>query len=69
LNGIINLGFERAIVPVTKLMETLFSLDEKLEEVGELVPESTFYRSLCYKTQKSWSQEEWSPRFVIIAKA
>ena len=56
-------------MPVTKLMETLFSLDEKLEEVGELVPESTFYRSLCYKTQKSWSQEEWSPRFVIIAKA
>ena len=36
-------------------METLFSLDEKLEEVGELLPESTFYRSLCYKTQESWS--------------
>jgi hypothetical protein len=34
-------------------METLFSLDEKLEEVGGLLPESIFYRSLCYKTQKS----------------
>ncbi len=56
-------------MPVTKLIETLFSLDEQLEEIGELVPESTFYRFLCYKTQKSWSQEEWSPRFVIIAKA
>ena len=37
-------------------METLFSPEEKLEEVGELVPESTFYRSLCYKTQQSWSR-------------
>ena len=34
--------------PATKLMETLFSPDEKLEEVGQLVPESTWYRSLCF---------------------
>jgi hypothetical protein len=47
--------YEQRLEPVTKLMETLFSTDDKLEEVGELVPESTFYRSLCYKTQKSWS--------------
>ena len=48
--------YEQRLEPVTKLMETLFSPEEKLEEVGELVPESTFYRSLCYKTQKSWSR-------------
>ena len=47
--------YEQRLEPVTKLMETLFSPEEKLEEVGELVPESTFYRSLCYKTQESWS--------------
>lgn len=48
--------YEQRLEPVTKLIETLFSPEEKLEEVGELVPESTFYRSLCYKTQKSWSR-------------
>jgi hypothetical protein len=47
--------YEQRLEPVTKLMETLFSSDEQLEEVGELVPESIFYRSLYYKTQKSWS--------------
>jgi hypothetical protein len=47
--------YEQRLEPVTALMETLFSPDEKLEEVRELVPESTFYRSLCYKTQESWS--------------
>ena len=29
---------------------------EELEEVNKLVPESTWYRSLCYKTQESWSR-------------
>ncbi len=48
--------YEARLEPVTKLIETLFSLDEQLEEVGQLVPESTWYRSLCYKTQKSWSR-------------
>ena len=42
--------------PVTKLMETLFSPDEELEEAKKLVPSATWYRSLCYKTQKSWSR-------------
>jgi hypothetical protein len=48
--------YERRVEPVTKLIEMLFSAEEKLEEFGELVPESTFYRSLCYKNQESWSR-------------
>ena len=48
--------YEIRLEPVTKLMETLFSPDEELEEAKKLVPESTWYRSLCYKTQKSWSR-------------
>ena len=48
--------YDERLKPVTKLMETLFSPNEELEEVGQLVPESTWYRSLCYKTQKSWSR-------------
>ena len=49
------LDYERKLEPVTALMETLFSPEEELKEVGKLVPESTWYRSLCYKTQESWS--------------
>ncbi len=37
-------------------METFFSTDEELEEAKNKVPESTWYRSLCYKTQQSWSR-------------
>jgi hypothetical protein len=37
-------------------METFFSADEELEEAKKLVPESTWYRSLGYKTQQSWSR-------------
>ncbi len=37
-------------------METLFAPDEELKEANKLVPESTWYRSLCYKTQESWSR-------------
>ena len=48
--------YEIRLEPVTKLMETLFSPDEELEEAKKLVPESTWYRSLCYKTLKSWSR-------------
>jgi hypothetical protein len=41
-------------------METLFAPDDKPEAVSQLVPEATWYRSLCYKTQESWSRkEEW----------
>ena len=48
--------YEIRLEPVTKMMETFFSPNEELEEVKKLVPESTWYRSLCYKTQKSWSR-------------
>ncbi len=48
--------YESRLKPVTKLMETLFSPDEELSEAKKLVPESTWYRSLCYKTQESWSR-------------
>ena len=50
------IDYQQRLEPVTKLMETLFSADEELEEVNKLVPESTWYRSLCYKTQESWSR-------------
>jgi hypothetical protein len=36
-------------------MDSCFSKDEDLEEVRKLVPSSTWYRSLCYQTEKSWS--------------
>ena len=48
--------YESRLEPFTKLMETFFSSDEELSEANKLVPESTWYRSLCYKTQKSWSR-------------
>lgn len=48
--------YDSRLEPITKLMETFFSPDEELEEAKKLVPESTWYRSLCYKTQKSWSR-------------
>ena len=48
--------YEQRLQPVTELMETLFSPDEELGESAKLVPESTWYRSLCYQTQKSWSR-------------
>ena len=39
--------YEIRLEPVTKMMETFFSPNEELEEVKKLVPESTWYRSLC----------------------
>ena len=48
--------YESRLEPVTKMRSTLFSPDEQLEEVGQLVPSATWYRSLCYKTQESWSR-------------
>ena len=58
-------------------METLFSPNEELEEAKKIVPESTWYRSLCYKTQQSWSRSRRvvpssgiiSPKFVMAVKA
>jgi len=48
--------YEQRLEPVTALMETSFSPDKNSEEVGQLVPESTWYRSLCYRTQETWSR-------------
>ena len=48
--------YEIRLEPVTKLMENLFSPDEELSEAKKLVPSATWYRSLCYKTQTSWSR-------------
>ena len=48
--------YDSRLEPVTKLMETFFSPDEDLSEANKLVPESTWYRSMSYKTQRSWSR-------------
>lgn len=48
--------YKSRLEPVTKLMSTLFSPNEELEEAKKLVPSATWYRSLCYKTQNSWSR-------------
>jgi hypothetical protein len=47
--------YEQRLEPVIKLADSLFSKKENLEEIRELVPNSTWYRSICYKTEKSWS--------------
>ncbi len=49
--------YELRLEPVVELMDTLFSKDEDLEEVRKLVPDSTWFRSLCYQTEKSWSRQ------------
>lgn len=49
--------YEQRLAPSAALMETLFSPESNLEEVGQLVPAATWYRSVCYKTQNSWSCE------------
>ena len=47
--------YEQRCQPVTALMERMFDPSEELDEAGKLVPSATWYRSLCYKTQDSWS--------------
>jgi hypothetical protein len=47
--------YEQRLEPVVELMESLFAKNEELEEVPSLVPNSTWFRSLCYRTEKSWS--------------
>jgi hypothetical protein len=49
--------YEQRLEPVTELMEDLFSKDEDLELVSKLVPNSTWFRSLCYQTETSWSRQ------------
>ena len=47
--------YEQRLEPVIELMDSFFTKDEDLELVRKLVPSSTWYRSLCYQTEKSWS--------------
>ena len=47
--------YEKKLAPITELMDSLFQKKEDLEEVKKLVPISTWYRSIRYKTEKSWS--------------
>ncbi len=49
--------YEQRLAPVSKSMSTLFSQGEDLEEVRKLVPNSTWFCSLCYQTEKSWSRQ------------
>ena len=49
--------YEQRLEPVVELMETLFAKEEDLELVRKLVLDSTWYRSLCYQTEKSWSRQ------------
>jgi hypothetical protein len=49
--------YEQKLEPIIKLMDSFFSKDEDLEDVRKLVPNSTWYRSLCYQTEKSWSHQ------------
>lgn len=51
------IDYEQRLKPVTELISTLFSKDKDLEEVPKLVPSSTWFRSLCYQTEKSWSRQ------------
>lgn len=48
--------YESRLQPVTALMEEMLDPDQELEEANQLVRDATWYRSLCYKTQKSWSR-------------
>ena len=48
-------NYEQRLEPVIELMDSFFRKDEDLELVRKLVPSSTWYRSLCYQTEKSWS--------------
>ncbi len=49
--------FEGKLEPVEKLMETYFSKEEELDELPKLIPNSIYFRSICYRTEKSWSRK------------
>ncbi|EAM49520.1 hypothetical protein CwatDRAFT_2072 [Crocosphaera watsonii WH 8501] len=49
------MNMKKKLAPITELMDSLFQKKEDLEEVKKLVPISTWYRSIRYKTEKSWS--------------
>ena len=48
--------YKQRLSPVTSFLEQLFQPEEDLTVVQEIVPGSVWYRSLCYKTQASWSR-------------
>ena len=50
-------NYEQRLTPVVELMSTFFSKEEDLEEVAELVPDATWFRSIRYQTETSWSCE------------
>ena len=49
--------YGKRLEPVSALMEQMFSPDEEVSEAEQLVPPAIWYRSLCYKTQNSWSRD------------
>ncbi len=49
--------YAKRLEPVSALMEQMFSPEEKVSEAEQLVPPAVWYRSLCYKTQTSWSRD------------
>ena len=48
--------YGQRLEPVSSLMEQMFALSEEVSEASELVPPAVWYRSLCYKTQDSWTR-------------
>ena len=49
--------YGKRLEPVIALMEQIFSPDDEVSEAEQLVPPAIWYRSLCYKTQNSWSRD------------
>lgn len=47
--------YEQRLEPFVELMDTFFAKEEDLEIVRKLVSDSTWFCSLCYQTEKSWS--------------
>jgi len=58
--------YEQRLAPVTALMETLFSPDDKPEAVSQLVPEATWYRSLyCKDSGRGLDREPFSSSLAV----
>ena len=48
--------YEQRLKPAHELLDSLGFKKEELETVRKLVPNAIWDRSLCYKTEKSWSR-------------
>lgn len=48
--------YGQRLEPVTALMSEMFSPSDDISEASELVSPAIWDRSLCYKTQESWSR-------------